>query len=60
VRVTRHERVIPGRMAWWWEDSAGGRGAAPMMSPARLPPVGATVTVRIDPKTGYGWPESAL
>lgn len=60
VRVTAHRRALFGRMSFAWEDAAGGTGWSPAVPRRALPPVGATVTLRVDPKRRFLWPEARL
>jgi hypothetical protein len=60
VRVTAHRRALTGRMAFGWEDASGATGWSPSLPARHLPPLGATVTLWIDPRRGWGWPEALL
>lgn len=60
VRVTAHRRALFGQVSFGWEDAAGDTGWAPALPARHTPPVGATVTLRVDPKRRFLWPEALL
>lgn len=60
VTVTGHRPALAGLMSFDWVDADGNSGISPGLRSGRLPPVGATLVLRVDPEGGYTWWEDLL
>jgi hypothetical protein len=58
--VTGHRPALFGHVSFARTDAAGETGLSPALPRRHLPPVGATVTLRVDPQRRFLWPEALL